>query len=313
MAAIVTLTMNPALDVSTSTPHVTPSHKLRCAPPQHHAGGGGINVARVLRRLGADCLAAYPGGGTSGSTLGHLLAQEGVPQHLIEIDGETRESFSVVDQSSGEEFRFVLPGPNLTQREWRSALTWLTDLAPTPGYLVLSGSLPPGVPDDFYAQVVCALKASTTRIVLDASGAPLRLALQAGGVHLFKPSLRELEELTGQVLPENAVRIAAARRLISQQQAAWVALSLGEVGALLVSDQHAWFAPAIDVPVATTTGAGDSFVAGLTWAFSQHFAAEDAFVFGVAAATAALLNPGTTLCTTADIERLRPMVRIQAV
>ena len=156
------------------------------------------------------------------------------PQHLIDIEGETRESFSVVDQRSGEEFRFVLPGPNLTQREWQSALTWLTDLSPTPGYLVLSGSLPPGVPDDFYAQVVCVLKASTTRIVLDASGAPLRLALQTGGVHLFKPSLRELEELTGQVLPENAVRIAAARRLISQQQAAWVALSLGEEGALLV-------------------------------------------------------------------------------
>ncbi|HEX5312012.1 1-phosphofructokinase family hexose kinase [Aquabacterium sp.] len=312
MAAIVTLTMNPALDVSTSTPHVTPSHKLRCAPPQHHAGGGGINVARVLRRLGADCLAAYPRGGATGSTLAQLLAQEDVPQHLIDIEGETRESFSVIDEGSSEEFRFVLPGPNLTEREWRSALTWLTELAPTPDYLVLSGSLPPGVPDDFYAQIVYALKASATRIVLDASGAPLRLALQVG-VHLFKPSLRELEELTGQALPENAGRIAAARRLISKQQAAWVALSLGDEGALLVSERHAWFAPAIDVPVATTTGAGDSFVAGLTWAFSQHFAAEDAFVFGVAAATAALLNPGTTLCTTADIARMRPMVRIQAV
>ncbi len=269
-------------------------------------------MARVLRRLGADCLAAYPRGGATGSTLAQLLAQEDVPQHLIDIEGETRESFSVIDEGSSEEFRFVLPGPNLTEREWRSALTWLTELAPTPDYLVLSGSLPPGVPDDFYAQIVYALKASATRIVLDASGAPLRLALQVG-VHLFKPSLRELEELTGQALPENAGRIAAARRLISQQQAAWVALSLGDEGALLVSERHAWFAPAIDVPVATTTGAGDSFVAGLTWAFSQHFAAEDAFVFGVAAATAALLNPGTTLCTTADIARMRPMVRIQAV
>lgn len=312
MAAIVTLTMNPALDVSTSTPHVAPAHKLRCAPPQHHAGGGGINVARVLHRLGADCLAGYPRGGATGGSLAHLLELEGVPQHLLDIDGETRESFSVVDQGSGEEFRFVLPGPTLTEPEWRSALTWLAELTPSPDYLVLSGSLPPGVPEDFYAQVVQALKASPTRIVLDTSGIPLGVALQAG-VHIFKPSLRELEELTGGALPTHIDRIAAARRLISQQQTEWVALSLGDEGALLVSEHRAWFAPALDVPVATTTGAGDSFVAGLTWGFSQHFAPEDAFVFGIAAATAALLHPGTTLSAATDIERLRPLVRIQSL
>ncbi|MGC1173003.1 1-phosphofructokinase family hexose kinase, partial [Polaromonas sp.] len=119
---ILTITMNPALDVSTSTDKVRDTHKLRCAAAQFHPGGGGINVARVLHRLGSNCLALYPSGGATGQRLGQLLEQEQVRHRGLPIAGETRESFSVHETSSGKDFRFVLPGPSLSAPEWQACL-----------------------------------------------------------------------------------------------------------------------------------------------------------------------------------------------
>lgn len=312
MSQILTLTMNPALDIATSIERVEPVHKLRCGPAQTHPGGGGINVARVLHRLGADVLAVYPAGGTIGRTLTQLLSAEGVPAQVVPIAGDTRESFSAHETSSGQDFRFVLPGPTLSEAEWMACLAALGAALAGAAWVVLSGGLAPGVPVDFYARVARLMRAGGARLVLDSHGEALALAL-AEGVHLFKPSLRELQDLTGQRLADEAAQVQAARGFIHRGQARLVALSLGEAGALLVTAEQAWRARALGVPVASTIGAGDSFVGGLVWALSQGRAEPEAFRYAMAASAAALLSRGTALCDPADVMRLHAQVVVTAV
>jgi 6-phosphofructokinase 2 len=309
MPHVVTLTLNPALDVSTSTPAVEPAHKLRCAAPLIHPGGGGINVARVLTRLGGDVLALFPQGGVTGRMLHDLLDAEGVACEGVEIAGETRESFAVHEESSGREFRFVLPGPEMTAAELRACLARLEALLPGTVMVVASGSLPPGAPPDFYASVARMLAQRGVPLVLDTSGPALAAALQAG-VHLIKPSLRELQELTGEPLADTSQRLAACRRLIERGATRLVALSLGPEGALLVSASEACQAPALEVHVASTIGAGDSFVGGLVQTMAAQGTLQDALRHAMATSAAALLAPGTSLCRPEDVAALLPQVAV---
>ena len=304
MPALITLTLNPALDLATTTDHVAPAHKLRCGPVQRFAGGGGINVARVLHRLGADVQAWALAGGAAGTQVQQLLAAEGVPTAVQTIAGDTRENFSVVETATGQEFRFVLPGPTLLPAEWQACLDALAALPAPPRWLVASGSLPPGTPPDFYAQLARSLAARGVRVVIDTSGPPLAAALQAG-VALVKPSLRELRELLQQPLADAADRCAAAQSLVRNGAAETVALSLGEQGALLATRAGVWQAPALNVPATTgTTGAGDCFLAALVWALDRGDTPAEALRWGVAAGAAALLHAGTTLAHADDVQRL---------
>lgn len=312
MPRIVTLTLNPALDVATAIDRVIPDHKLRCGPTLMHPGGGGINVARVVHRLGGDVLALYAAGGVNGQTLHRLLENERVPHHAVPVAGDTRESIAVHETSTGHDYRFVLPGPTLQAAEWQACLDALDALQPAPRFVVLSGSLPPGAPLDFYARAAAAAQARGCRVVLDSSG-PALAATLAHGVYLVKPSVRELRELTGQNLPDEASQLAAARQLVAAGQAQVVALTLGAEGALLVSAEQAWRAQALRVPVASTIGAGDSFVGGLVWALAQQHDLAAALRTGLAASAAALRSAGTALADAADVARLLNDVVIDAI
>ncbi|MFZ4550538.1 MAG: 1-phosphofructokinase family hexose kinase [Aquabacterium sp.] len=312
MSQILTLTMNPALDISTSIDRVRPVHKLRCGEAQWHPGGGGINVARVLHRLGADVRAIYPAGGAIGQTLSRLLAEEGVSAEVVPIAGDTRESFSAHETASGQDFRFVLPGPTLSEAEWQQCLDAVTARVTAGGWVVLSGGLPPGVPADFYAQVAHHVRRVGGCLVLDSNGAALAQTL-AQGVYLVKPSLRELSELTGAPLPDESAQVAAARAVIDAGQAQIVAVSLGEEGAMLITADYALRAPALTVKVASTIGAGDSFVGGLVWALSQGHPVAEAFRYAMATSAAALLSSGTALCDPGDVARLHEQVQIRMI
>lgn len=307
MTDILTITLNPAVDVSSTTPRLMPAHKMRCTQTHRYPGGGGINVSRVLHRLGADSLALYLAGGAMGQQLRKLVAQEKIASHSLPIRDETRESFSVLDASTGNEYRFVLPGPTVQPQEWEACVRFVQTMKPPPRIVVLSGTLPPGVPHDAYARLAAVVKARGGRVVLDTSGAELREAL-AEGVWIVKPSLRELSELTGRDLSDESSWLDAARQPVLAGQAQWVALTLGERGALLVGAQQAWRADAIEVPVLSATGAGDSFLAAMVWALSRGLGEEEAFRHGVAAGTAALLTPGTDLCRKDDVLRLLEQV-----
>jgi 6-phosphofructokinase 2 len=310
MARILTLTMNPAVDLFTSTPRVQPTHKLRCGPALVHPGGGGINVARVLARLGAEVTALYPAGGVTGRQLHELLQAEGVADVVVPIAGETRESFTAHEEQSGLDWRFVLPGPALSEGEWQACLERACASAEASGWLVASGSLPPGAPTDFHARLARRAAARGVRLVLDTSGPPLAEALRAG-VHLVKPSLRELGELTRAPLETQQQQLAACRALVGSGQAHVVALTLGAEGALVVSASQAWRAPALQVAVASTIGAGDSFVGGLVFALARGDALREAVRQAMAASAAALLSGGTALCRPQDVARLAPQVNVR--
>jgi len=303
MTSVLTITPNPAIDISTSTEHVVPTQKLRCTAIRRDAGGGGINVARVIRRLGSEVAAIYPAGGSAGQLLRRLIERENVRSIVTEVADETREDFTVLDEKSGSQYRFVLPGPTLAEQEWRSCLDALEMLDALPLIVVASGSLPPGVPDDFYARVARIAKIHGSKLVLDTSGKPLAAALDES-VYLIKPNLRELQELVNAPLANQHEWVSASRKLIETGRVEVVVLTLGEKGALLITRDLAHRARAPDIRPVSAVGAGDSFVGGMVWSLTTGDSLIDAFRYGVAAGSAAVLNPGTELCHAPDVARL---------
>lgn len=312
MPPIVTLTANPAIDISTSTEQVLPTRKLRCTAARRDAGGGGINVARVVRRLGSEVSAIYPAGGSTGELLQRLVEREGVRSVVIAIAEETREDFTVLEQKSGNQYRFVLPGAPLAEREWRACIRALETMRELPRYIVASGSLPPGVPNDFYARVARLVKERGSKLVLDTSGQPLTTALEEG-VYLIKPNRRELQEVTNHTLANEAAWLEASRKIIETGGAEAVALTLGDQGAMLVTRDAAWRGTAPDIHPISAVGAGDSFVGGMVRHLSNGPSIVDAFRYGIAAGSAAVLNDGTELCHASDVFRLYDEVALTRI
>lgn len=299
---IVTLCMNPALDITTSTPEVRPTDKLRCATPRYDPGGGGINVALVSGVLGAESMAVFPAGGPAGELVNTLLVAEGLAVQRVPIGGSTRESFTVNETSTAGQYRFVLPGPELTVSEQAECLLTLRQAATSAAVVVASGSLPPGVPEDFYQQVATACEDLDAKFLLDTSGGGLRHV--NSGVHLLKPSLRELRECVGRELPGEAEQLAAARELIDRGAARCVLVSLGARGALLATADSAHRFDPVSVPPGSGVGAGDAMVAGVAVGLTRGWPLTEAVRLGVAAGAAMLLTPGTAPCTREDAERL---------
>ncbi|MGP0092155.1 MAG: 1-phosphofructokinase family hexose kinase [Xanthobacteraceae bacterium] len=307
---IVTITPNPAIDVSTPVEEVAPIRKLRCLAARRDPGGGGINVARVVQRLGGEVSAIYPAGGATGQLLHRLVEREGVRGLTIETLEETREDFTVLEGASGRQYRFILPGAPMCEDEWRACLQAVCEVGAA-GFVVASGSLPPGVPDDFYARVARIAKEHGSKMVLDTSGQAFRAALQEG-VYLAKPNLRELRELTQLPLADEDAWIMASRTLVDSEQAQVVALTLGHHGALITTAEETFRVSALDIRPTSTVGAGDSFLGAMVHGLAAGMSLADASRYGVAAGSAALLNPGTELCHAQDVQRLFAQVCIQA-
>lgn len=313
MTAILTLTMNPSLDIATSIAHVTDTIKLRCTQEEVHPGGGGINVSRIIHNLGGNSCALFPCGGYTGNQLQQLLQKEGLTTHPLSINSETRQSFSVHETSSGKDFRFLLPGHTLDENTATSCLTYIRALNPKPRYVVASGSLPPGISENFYARISSLAQSMGSMFVLDTSGEPLKHALDAGGIYLFKPSLQELEAFTGLTLSTESSQLKAARAIILAGQAKIVVLSLGADGALLVSAQGAFKARSVPVSPVSTVGAGDSVVGGMVWALAQGMEIEQALGYGMAGAAATITNPHGEMGKATDIQSLLDQVRITRI
>jgi 6-phosphofructokinase 2 len=305
-ATIVTLTMNPALDITTSVDRVRPTDKLRCQGARHDPGGGGINVARVASTLGASVTAVFPAGGPTGDVVADLLVAEGVPFHRLKISGRTRESFTVNEESSGQQYRFVLSGPRLTFAERARCVDELRAVAGSAQFVVVSGSLPAGVPADFYQQIADVCGDLGTRLILDTSGTGLQHI--TSGVFLLKPSVRELCECVGRELATEADQTAAAQELIQRGQAQVIVVSLGDRGALLVTPSAAQRVSAIKMRSGSGVGAGDAMVAAITVGLSRGWPLSKSVRFGIAAGAAMLMTPGTAVCNRSDVERLFELV-----
>lgn len=302
MTQIVTLTLNPAVDKGCAVEQVVPERKLRCGGVEHHPGGGGINVARAVTQLGGSAAAYWTCGGAIGQLLKHSLDNEGIEHHPIAIDSMTRENLIVFEYSSGQQFRFGMPGAALSEQEIQSSLELFQNIDPTPDYAVLSGSLPPGVDDGLYARVAESMPKST-RVVLDTSGRPLQLGL-GSPVYLIKPNMHELEQLAGRSIEDDSQIHEVARSLIDDGKAEVVVTSLGSGGVVLTTADEHQQVRAPTVKIRSKVGAGDSMVAGIVLALSQGMPIVDAVHFGVAAGSAAVMTEGTELCRRKDTERL---------
>lgn len=307
MSDVLTITLNPAVDIYSSVPRLAPVQKLRCSTERRDPGGGGVNVARVIARLGGDVSALFVAGGPIGDYLEALVRKEVPDIQVVASAGITRESFTVLEQASQQEFRFVLPGPVLSAREFEACLAAISAAA-RPKYMVASGSLPPGAPANAYARLAAMAKEQGVRLVLDASGEALRCALNEG-VYLVKPNLGELQEALHMPLKRTDEVIGAARSLIDSAKAEIVVITRGPEGALLVTRDGAWTGEAINTPVVSSVGAGDSFLAAFVWSLARGDMAETALRYGLAAGAATLLQPGTTLCQSTDVLRLAQLVR----
>jgi 6-phosphofructokinase 2 len=302
-ASILTLTVNPAIDLSSKVERVVAEKKLRCSPPRYDAGGGGLNVCRVIRRLGGEARAIFPAGGPLGELLRELLRDEEVPCQVATIQDQTRLSVTISEKETSQQFRFVLPGPALEEREWRELMAMLSDLDPFPAYLVASGSLSPGIPDSFFAELAGLVGARRGKLVVDTSGEPLRAALDAG-VFLVKPNLNELQQLAGKEISHEQEIWELASGVVESGGAEVAVVSLGRGGALLVSRETQCWVRSPTVPIRSKVGAGDSMTAGLTLALARGSSEVEALMLGVAAGAAAVMTPGTELCRREDVERL---------
>lgn len=302
MKNIATLTLNPAIDVSCTVPRMVHTHKMRTADERHDPGGGGINVARVFVRLGGDARCYYFSGGATGVALDALLDRHQIVRRRIPIGGDTRVAMSAFDEETGKEYRFVPAGPVVTAAECEMFLEALSDVACE--VVVASGSLPRGAPIDFYVRVAATMRSRGVKFVLDTSGEALKATLNAGGVHLVKPSLGELSSLCGRELTSIEETSAAAMEIVRAGQAEMVAVTMGHRGAILARDEGALFLPAVPVEPHSAVGAGDSFLAAMVHALVRGWEPVSAFRYGIAAGAAAVLNSGAGLAHEKDIERL---------
>lgn len=300
---IVTLTLNPALDKSTTIQQLIPEEKLRCEEPTYEPGGGGINVSRAIRIMGGETLAIYLAGGPAGQKMEELLREEGIEQKLIKGKQNTRENFMVMESSTNNQFRFGMPGAEVSQEELDACLQAIKELPDDVEYLVASGSLPPGAPDDFYGKIARIAQERNIQCVVDTSGKALQKAAEMG-VCLMKPNLRELSQMAGKEKISAMEQEEIANQIIKEGKAKMLIVSLGARGAMLVTDNKIQYVVPPTVSQQSTVGAGDSMVAGIVLSLSRGDELSDVIKWGVAAGTAATMTPGTELCRKEDVEEI---------
>lgn len=299
-ARVLTVTLNPAVDISFSVDQLVPDHKLRAEGNRREAGGGGVNVSRVLHRLGVPCVSLVVAGGATGAELVARMRGEGLEVVDVPIESDTRESFAITESATARQYRISVRGPTVNDVE--GLRRQILAAVGSARVVVLSGSVPPGIPDDFLSTTIEALPARTTTIV-DTSGAALAWVARHSAA-IIKPSQRELAELVGWEPATSEQIEAAALEVIEGSRILAVIASRGPSGALLATRDRAvrWFRPPAVRPV-STVGAGDSMVAGIAAALAEGQGIDDAVRLGVAAGTAAVLTPGSELCDPADVAR----------
>lgn len=298
---IATLTLNPAIDVNTSVDAVVSERKLRCEAPTHEPGGGGINVARAIRNLGGTSTALVVAGGRTGDRLIETLERESIGVKRVDAAGETRQNINVYERVSTLQYRFLMPGPPFDDATCTRVTDAVEGLSEDVRWIVASGSLPAGVPDDFYRRL--AAGTHQARLIIDTSGKALRASL-GSGVFLIKPNVDEFRTLIGDEQADDAALERGARAIIAEGGSEVIVVSLGSAGVLLATRERTLRIAAPTVRIASKVGAGDSTVAGIVLALARGAAVEDAVRFGVAAGAAAVMTPGTELCRREDTERL---------
>ncbi|HOM82414.1 MAG TPA: 1-phosphofructokinase [Armatimonadota bacterium] len=311
VAMILTVTLNTAVDKTYVVEGFDPRGIHRPCVTLTTAGGKGVNVARVCAILGCEVVATGFAGGHTGDFILSELERSGVLPDFVRVEGESRVCVEVVDPDQGVHAKFNEPGPHVTAMDAVRLESKISGWLERARLVVLSGGGPPGTPSDFYARLICRIRAAGVRVLLDTSGELLRRGV-AAAPYLVKPNAEELADLMGTPVtsPEEAARGA---RALLQSGVAVAAVSLGEQGAVLAHGTDLLYAEPPSTDVVSTVGSGDCMVAGFAAALVRGMETEAMLRLGVAAGTAnaAVLGPG--LCTRAEIERLAPQVKIASL
>ncbi|MHA6281020.1 1-phosphofructokinase family hexose kinase [Salinimicrobium sp. CAU 1759] len=299
---IITLTVNPALDIYSKTLKIEPDEKLRCREPLIDPGGGGVNVSRVIKRLGGESTAVYTKGGHTGKLFADLLDREGVEQDPVHVSNDLRQNFAITETSTGKLYRFGFPGAELKDQEYE-ALLEKVDKCKAGSFLVASGSLPPGAPADFYARAAARAKKCGLKFILDTSGRSYKGVLEAGAF-LLKPNRNELEDLSGEAAETLEQQKKVLLKILKKYKVENIVLSLGSKGALLATGGKVKHFAAPQVEHVSSIGAGDSMVAGMVYSLSTGQAIEKAVLYGLACGSATIKSPGTELLQAKDVKLL---------
>ena len=299
--AIVTLSLNPTIDMMSETDVVKPIHKIRTTNENYGPGGGGVNVAKVIVELGGRAEIITAAGGFPGGMLDDLLGRIPVPRRIVPIGGVTRISFTVFERETGQEYRFVPTGPTLSAAEIEACLQAVRDTEFD--WFVASGSVPPGAPPDVLARVGEIVAEKGARYVVDSSGPGLSETLGRVPVFMIKPSLGELEALVGRHL-DGETALAAARELVHAGSAEMVAVTMGVQGSVVVTREASFRMAAPRVRTVSALGAGDAFVGAMVFALAQGRAVGDALMLATAAGAATALTPVAQVCSRHEVMRL---------
>ena len=306
MRDILTVTLNPALDLATKVAEVVANVKLRCEPARLDPGGGGINVSRAVQILGGASRTFVVLGGHNGEHMAKLMTEAGLDLLVHPGRGETRSSLSVIDKRTGEQYRFMLPGPEWMPLDITAVSASITAAAMPGGLAVLSGSIPPGVPDSILLDLSRKINAQGVDVVVDTSGPALHIMARATdrAPHVLRMNHDEANDLAGRPLRDIQDSADFAQSLVAKGVARIIIVARGPEGSVLAAEGVRLHSRAADVPVRSKVGAGDTFVGGFTLGLALNEDLPVALTRGVAAASAAVMNEGTQLCRREDAEVL---------
>jgi 1-phosphofructokinase family hexose kinase len=306
---IYTLTLNPAVDRELTVPAMEFDSVLRASESRVDFGGKGFNVSRLLRGMGAASTAVGFLGGRAGELLQDGLQSLGIGTDFVWVPGETRTNVSVVTETHNHYIKVNEKGPLVDADKQKELLDKIDALAGPGDWWVLAGSLPPGVPESYYARIVSILNRYGAQAILDTSGESLRLGC-AEKPYLVKPNAEEAHALTG-LSVETPSEIARAAAEICGMGARNVIVSLGKAGALLHTADETWLTHTPKIKEINPIGAGDSMVGGLVWALTEGIALKEALGWGAASGAATASLPGTEVGSRPLIQELFAQVKYE--
>jgi 1-phosphofructokinase family hexose kinase len=299
---IVTVTLNPVLDRTLIVPEIHENDVLRASASQQNAAGKGLNVSRALLALGVPSLATGFIGGRTGQTLVDGLNALGIQHDFVTIAGETRTNVVILESESDRYIKVNEAGPTVTEHEQLAFLEKAKQLAVPGDHWIFCGTLPPGIPVDYYQKLISIVQERGCQAFLDTSGESLVLGSEAAPF-LVKPNQDEAEQATGIPVRDEAGAARAARFFLNRG-VRMVALSLGSQGLLLATEAETVRVHCPHITVRNPTGAGDALLAGLVYALSSQYPLEETARWGVACGSAAAARDDTSFGDLIEVQAL---------